>query len=190
MSASDIDNDALAQLMGAAQQGDSAAYLELLRAVTPKIRRMAGRHRGFVGRDVVEDIVQEVLLSVHQARASYDPSRPFMPWLVAIVRNRLADGARRYARAERREVLLDPSDVTFSELEANSDIDESDEADSLHEAVRDLPEGQRRAIELLKLKELSLKEASAMTGSSESALKVATHRAISALRKKLGTEQR
>ena len=85
---------------------------------------------------------------------------------------------------------MEPADVTFSELEANSNIGESDEADSLHEAVRDLPDGQRRAIELLKLKELSLKEASAITGSSESALKVATHRAISTLRKKLGTEQR
>jgi RNA polymerase sigma-70 factor (ECF subfamily) len=151
---------------------------------------MAQRHRGFVSRDVVEDIVQEVLLSVHQARASYDPSRPFIPWLIAIVRNRLADGARRYARTERREVLMEPAEVTFTELEANSDIEESDEASSLHEAVRALPEGQRRAIELLKLKELSLKEASAITGSSESALKVATHRAISALRKKLGTERR
>jgi len=187
---SEIENDALGQLMDAAQQGDSAAYLELLRAVTPKIRHMAQRHRGFVGREVVEDIVQEVLLSVHQARASYDSSRPFIPWLVAIVRNRLADGARRYARTERREVLMEPTDVTFSELQANSDIDESDdEASSLHEAVRSLPEGQRRAIELLKLKELSLKEASAMTGASESALKVATHRAISSLRKKLGNEQ-
>jgi len=45
-----------------------------------------------------------------------------------------------------------------------------------------LPPGQRQALELLKLKEMSLKEASAATGLSITALKVATHRALKSLR--------
>jgi RNA polymerase sigma-70 factor (ECF subfamily) len=57
--------------------------------------------------------------------------------------------------------------------------------EALQDALRALPAGQRRAIELLKLQELSLKEAAARSGTSVGALKVATHRAIAALRKAL-----
>jgi RNA polymerase sigma-70 factor (ECF subfamily) len=56
----------------------------------------------------------------------------------------------------------------------------------LEQALRTLPASQRRAIELLKLQEMSLKEASAATGTSVTALKVATHRAIVSLRRILG----
>jgi RNA polymerase sigma-70 factor (ECF subfamily) len=167
--------DSLGELMRAAQQGDSASYLELLRAVTPRIRDVVRRQRGFAGIAEVEDLVQDVLLSLHTVRATYDPARPFVPWLLAIVRNRLVDGARRYARIARREV----------HVEANDDIGELGDAATLHEAVRALPEGQRQAIELVKLKELSLKEAAQLSGTSVGALKVATHRAMATLRRTL-----
>jgi RNA polymerase sigma-70 factor (ECF subfamily) len=168
--------------MRAAQQGDGGAYLELLRSITPRIRQVVRRQRGFAGAAEVEDLVQDVLLSVHAVRATYDPSRPFNPWLSAIVRNRLVDGARRYARVARREVSVEDMDVTFSGLETNEDGAEVGDAAALHEAVRALPEQQRQAIELLKLKELSLKEAARVSGTSIGALKVATHRAMATLR--------
>ncbi len=60
----------------------------------------------------------------------------------------------------------------------------------LRAAVAELPPGQREAVELLKLKEMSLKEASAATGQSETALKVAVHRAVKRLRVILGDEVR
>jgi RNA polymerase sigma factor (sigma-70 family) len=168
--------------MRAAQRGDGGAYLELLRAITPRIRQVVRRQRGFAGAAEVEDLVQDVLLSVHAVRATYDAARPFGPWLNAIVRNRLVDGARRYGRIARREIIVDDIDVTFSEAEANEQgVDEGDAA-ALQEAVRALPEQQRQAIELLKLKELSLKEAARVSGTSIGALKVATHRAMASLR--------
>jgi RNA polymerase sigma-70 factor (ECF subfamily) len=181
-------DDRLGGLMRAAQAGDSTAYVELLRAITPRIRRIVTRQRGFAGAEEVEDLVQEVLLSIHAVRATYDTSRPFMPWLLAIVRNRLADGARRYARTSGREVRFD--DVTFSEPATNPDQDLSGDVEAVEAAVRALPAGQRQAIELLKLQELSLKEAAAASGSSVGALKVATHRAMTTLRKALGGRRR
>jgi RNA polymerase sigma factor (sigma-70 family) len=174
--------DALGDLMRAAQLGDSGAYLELLRIITPRVRQLVRRQRGFAGGAEVEDLVQDVLLSVHTVRATYDPTRPFTPWLLAIVRNRLVDGARRYGRIARREVLVDDLDVTFSGAETNQDSVEAADAAALRDAVRALPEGQREAIELLKLKELSLKEAAEVSGTSIGALKVATHRAMATLR--------
>jgi RNA polymerase sigma factor (sigma-70 family) len=172
--------------MRAAQAGDATAYLELLRALTPRIRRIIARQRAFAGAEEVEDLVQDVLLSLHAVRATYDPARPFMPWLLAIVRNRLADGARRYAKTAAREVQVEDMDVTFAEPATNLPEDISDRVEALHHAVRALPAGQQQAIELLKLQELSLKEAAAASGASVGALKVATHRAMAALRKALG----
>ena len=179
-------SDALGLLMRAAQDGDAVAYAELLRAIAPQVRRIVARQRGFAGIADVEDLVQDVLLSVHAVRATYDSSRPFVSWLLAIVRNRLADGARRYARTARREIRVDESDVTFFEVETNTDSGEPADAEVVREAVRALPEGQREAIELLKLKELSLKEAAEASGTSVGALKVATHRAMASLRRALG----
>jgi RNA polymerase sigma factor (sigma-70 family) len=176
--------DQLGRLMGAAQQGDAAAYRELLRSVTPRIRRLVFRQGAFSAAEDAEDVVQDILLSLHAVRRTYDPRRPFMPWLLAIARNRLADAARRYRRTGAREVLVDNPDVTFADPAANRR--EDDDLEALNQALRSLPAGQRRAIELLKLEGFSLREAAGMTGMSIGALKVATHRAIAALRKALG----
>jgi RNA polymerase sigma factor (sigma-70 family) len=178
--------DPLAELMRRAQHGDATAYRELLEAISPRIRALVRRRRGFIGREHVEDIVQDVLLSVHAVRATFDPERPFMPWLFAIVRHRLVDDARRYARQGAHELQADEANVTFDELAANRPDDAFGDMDALISAVGALPPGQRQAIELLKLQEMSLKEASTATGLSIGALKLATHRAMATLRRTLG----
>ena len=175
----------LSRLMARAQQGDSRAYVTLLRAITPRIRQLVRARRGFLGESVVEDVVQEVLLSVHTVRATYDPARPLMPWLSAIVRHRLADAGRRHGRQGAHEIGVDDLDVTFQAPAANSREETFGDPEALAQAIQALPPGQRQAVELLKLRELSLKEASALTGMSIGALKIATHRAIASLRRAL-----
>jgi RNA polymerase sigma-70 factor (ECF subfamily) len=179
------DDERLGGLMRAAQAGDAEAYLVLLREIAPRVRRIVARRRGNGATADIEDLVQDVLLSVHVARASYDASRPFLPWLLAIARNRLVDGARRYARHAAHEVQVEDLDVTFAELAANSSVEAVGDVHALRDAVQALPPGQRDAIELLKLRGLSLKEAAVVTGMTVGALKVATHRAIAALRRML-----
>src|SRR5712671_2030059 len=98
MSKSEKDEKYLGDLMRDAQSGIAAAYLELLEDITPRLRRIIRRQRSFLGTEDIEDLVQDILLSVHSVRATFDPQRPFMPWLMAITRNRLVDGARRYSR--------------------------------------------------------------------------------------------
>lgn len=192
MKETDSTTDTLGLLMRNAQKGDARAYAELLHRITPLVRAVVRNARGFAGREEVEDVVQEALLTLHTVRASYDASRPFEPWLMAIVRHRLADGARRHARTRGREKSID-DDVTFLEPTTNTnpetEVATGDEARRLHDAVQALPDNQRRAIELLKLQELSLKEAEAASGMSTGALKVATHRAVASLRRLLGTER-
>ena len=85
-----------------------------------------------------------------------------------------------------REVAVETYPETSGEDETNRG-DGYGDAEALRQAVKSLPEGQRVAIELLKLRELSLKEAASVSGMSVAALKVATHRATRALRLALRT---
>ena len=173
--------------MARAQAGDREAYRRLLEDVTPYLRSIAARH--FQNSGDIEDTVQEVLLTVHAIRHAYDPARPFGPWLVAIANRRVVDGLRRQGRSRAREVALDAEHETFAAPEANYH-EAASEARALREAVESLPPGQRDAIRMLKLREMSLKEAAAVSGMTVAALKVATHRAVKSLRKVLGRQDR
>ena len=185
-----VVNDAcLAELMRAAQAGDSGAYRQLLNNIVPRLRHLIRKRRPFLSAADIEDLVQDVLLSLHAVHATYDPQRPFMPWLLAIVHNRTADGARRYARRSSHEVQVAELPVTFSADGENYSADGYGDPEALRQAVAGLPKRQRDAIEMLKLRELSLKEASAQTGVSVTALKVSVHRGMAALRKALAGGQ-
>lgn len=178
-----VTEAALAVLMRAAQEGDSAAYGQLLRAVTPLVRRLAARR--WTGSDDAEDVVQDVLLSLHQVRHTYDPGRPFLPWLMAIARNRLVDIQRRQVRRARGEVAVEVLPETFSGEETKELVDRMADTEALTQALAQLPAGQRKAVELLRIKEMSLKEASDVSGMSVAALKVSMHRAMKTLRRVL-----
>src|SRR2546422_6880906 len=67
-----------AALMRAMQAGDADAYIQLMREITPRIRFVVRSRRKFLAVDDIEDLVQDVLLSVHAVRATYDPGRPFI----------------------------------------------------------------------------------------------------------------
>jgi RNA polymerase sigma factor (sigma-70 family) len=178
----------LADLMRSAQDGDHSAYVLLLEEATPLLRQTVRRHRGFLQPADIEDLIQDILLSLHAVRATYDPGRPFLPWLMAIARNRMADGARRYVRRSANEMAVEHLPVTFAEDGANVLGDGYGDPEVLRQAMRRLPRGQREAIEMLKLREMSLREAAAATGLSIAALKVAAHRGMHALRKALLTD--
>ncbi|HXP73400.1 MAG TPA: sigma-70 family RNA polymerase sigma factor [Stellaceae bacterium] len=170
-------------LMAAAQDGDRVAYERLLREVLPFLRALAARqHRA---PDRAEDVVQDVLLTVHRVRHTYDPARPFTHWLAAIARRRSIDALRRRGRTEAAEVSDERAYETFADPRAKQEMEVRDRAGGLGPAIASLPRGQREALELLKLRQLSLAEASQASGKSIASLKVSVHRAIRALRAQL-----
>ena len=172
--------------MAAAQAGDRAAYERLLRGCTPLIRRVV-RHRG-IQPDRVDDIVQDVLLTVHRARQTYDPTRSFSAWLCTIAQRRAVDAMRRRGRQDRREVFAPIEYDNHPDAEAEGARGGSWEGQSerMRDAVEQLPPGQREAVEALALRQLSLDEASLATGKTKGALKVNMHRALNALRARFG----
>ena len=174
--------------MAAAQDGDRAAYERLLREILPFLRALVVHRHG--APDRVEEVVQATLLTVHRVRHAYDPARPFRPWVAAIARRRSVDALRRRFRTEAHEVFDATAYETFADPAANRPMEVSAATEGLGEAIAALSSPQREAIELLKLRELSLAEASRLSGKSIAALKVNVHRAIKSLRKRLQGEER
>jgi RNA polymerase sigma-70 factor (ECF subfamily) len=172
-----------AGLMAAAQNGDKTSYERLLREVVPFVRAIvAGQHRTA---DRIDDVVQDVLLTIHRVRHTYDPGRPFEHWLATIAKRRSIDSLRRRLRTQANETADNEAYETFADPQANRSTEVRDAAEVLGGAISGLTGRQKEAIELLKLKEMSLAEASRASGQSVAALKVNVHRAIKALRTKL-----
>jgi RNA polymerase sigma-70 factor (ECF subfamily) len=175
--------------MQRAQCGSEGAYSRLLQELPPVIGRMIRRQMAGATPSDQEDLLQEVLMSIHAARATYDPARPFTPWLKAIVVHRVIDFARRHKRIAAGQVLTDDMAADIADDTAGDAMVRYDAVDALQKAISKLPAGQRSAIELLKLREMSLREAAAMTGMSITALKASVHRAVRTLRVSLARYQ-
>ena len=176
------------QLMRAAQAGDARCYEQLLRAVTPFIRNLARRYCRQP--DLAEDVVQDVLLTVHRIRHTWDPNRPFSPWLASIAARRGIDRIRRDSRISRHEVSDELAVETFASPEANNDSGALRAVEAIEPLLAALPERQRRALEAVKIRGLSVAQAASESGQSVGALKVNVHRAVKALRKLAGTADR
>ncbi|MBV1700264.1 MAG: sigma-70 family RNA polymerase sigma factor [Hyphomicrobiales bacterium] len=165
-------------LMARGQEGDQAAYRRLLIEITPYLRALAARQL-FNAADI-EDGVQDILLTLHTIRHTYDKSRPFGPWLATIAQRRLIDRLRKTSRNRKRETTLTEDHEQF--VDGNGRDEPMVQPRSLAAAIASLPVAQQQAIHLLKLQELSLNEAALKTGMSVGALKIATHRAMKSLR--------
>lgn len=172
--------------MAAAQAGDAAAYDRLLRAALPLLRAVARRR--IVNPAEAEDAVQDALLTIHTLRHSYESARPIRPWMVAICERRAIDRLRRQGRRGGRETPIDDFGETLAAPGANRG-EERVAAAELRAAVAELSQPQRTALGFAKLEDLPLAEASARSGMSVGALKVATHRAMKVLRRRLGVEE-
>lgn len=167
--------------MAAAQDGDAAAYESLLRDLLPALR---GFVRGRLGDPAsVEDVVQNVLLSLHRARHTFRPERRFAPWFWTIARNAITDAQRARGVRLRREEPLEDRDLASQEAEP--EISLGGLSPELERALDSLPPAQRQAVELLHVHELSVAEAAERAGVSMSALKVRAHRGYKALRLRL-----
>lgn len=164
------DDRSLAQLMAAAQTGDASAYRTVL---TESQRWLARYFARRIAPSAVDDLVQDTLASLHAKRATYDPSRPFLPWLAAIARYRWVDQLRRTYRAD--ETVLD------EDLSVDSFEPEVAARVSLDRLLEKLPAKQAEVIRLVKIDGLSIAEAADRSAQSESLVKVNIHRGLKKL---------
>jgi len=171
--------------MAAAQAGDGAAYQALLRDCIPIIKSVA-RRRG-VTADHVDDVVQDVLLTIHRARQTYDPRRSFTAWLCVIADRRAIDLLRRVRRQDLREVHAPLAFEGHADQAADpaQGLAHADATSTVTRAIASLPARQREAVQHLVLEERSLADAAALTRRTAGSLKVNLHRALKVLRDKI-----
>ena len=170
-------------LMVSAQAGDESDYRQLLQELAKAIQKFL-RSR-FGDHHFIDDCVQEALIAVHQARHTYDPRRPFRPWLFAIVRHKAIDTLRKQRTREKvvdhykseQEILGQTADPSSSELELEGRLLES------------LSTQHREVLVLTKIMGYSIAETAEKLGISQGAVKVRVHRAIRRLQQSLARNE-
>jgi len=170
----------LEALMQRSLAGDKLAYAELLRATTRFLRPYLAQ-RLSAGSEV-DDLLQEILISIHKARHTYDGNRPYKPWAYAIAKFRLQDHLRAHYADHLQQA------VELSEVENNlaQDVTEPEITyESIRGEVEKLPPKQAAILRLMHQEGFTAKEAAEKMGMKESAVKVAAHRAYKLLRKVL-----
>lgn len=170
------DEPALKALMMKGLAGDAAAHRAFLQAITGPLRAFL-RSRLRNAPEDAEDLLQETILAVHTRRDTYDPSYPVTAWLYAIARYRLIDHLRRIGR---RGVAV-PIDDAADLIAAEPDDEPADARRDVLRLLERLNAKQREAIRLVKLEQLSVREAAQKTGFSESDIKISIHRGLKAL---------
>src|SRR5579872_691752 len=164
----------LNDLMVRYQQADSAAAAILIDRVSPQL------HRFFLVQEVsrrsADDLLQDTWLRIHQARHTYRPGEPVLPWIYAIARHVRVDNYRKTRRVDIHEQQVEA-------LPERADIrPESSRAPDLESLLAELPESQREVIVMLKVAGMSLEEVARATRSSVGSVKQKAHRAYEKLR--------
>jgi RNA polymerase sigma-70 factor, ECF subfamily len=164
--------------MIAGLQGDASAHRALLSSLSGHLRAYYRNKLVRAGRgpEEVEDLVQEALMAIHTRRDTYDPTQLFTPWVYAIARYKLIDHLRQSQPRLANVPIEDAAEITAADDRAatESNLD-------LTRLLAKLPEKVRLAIQYVKIEGLSVVEAAARCGISESAVKINVHRGLKAL---------
>ena len=181
MAAMSANEQRLRQLLLQGLAGEAQAYHVFLKDLAAHVRAFLRRRLASLP-DEIEDLVQDTLLAVHNQRHTYRADQPVTAWVHAIARYKLIDLLR--SRSV-REALHDPIDDDMA-LFAASDTEAADARRDVAQLLEQLPDNQRLPIVHTKLEGLSVAEAAAATGMSESAIKVGVHRGLKALAALMG----
>jgi RNA polymerase sigma-70 factor (ECF subfamily) len=163
--------------------GDDAAFALVYDALAPRLYGYLLRQTR--ERSRAEDLLQQTMLHIHRARASFIPGAEVTPWAFAIARRLLVDSLRR----NKREVLSEdgePDPGVDGAPSAEEMVRARELATRVERVLAKLPQSQRAAFELIKNEGLSVAEAAQVLGTTVAAVKLRAHRAYEALRGALG----
>jgi RNA polymerase sigma-70 factor (ECF subfamily) len=185
-SESDAGNDAdLA--MARCAEGDDAAFHVVFTTLAPRLGRFLKRLSG--SQSLADDLVQETLLKMFQARGHFTPGMPVLPWAYAVARHAYLDAAR---AARRRPLVFE--DAELGARTANQPSLEGDgeqnliarrAAEAVERALAQMTTLRREAFVLLRYEGLSVAAAAQVLGASEGAVKLRAFQAYEQIRAEL-----
>jgi RNA polymerase sigma-70 factor (ECF subfamily) len=140
---------------------------------------------GWLGEEQeAREAAQEALLKAWRARASYDPARPFAPWLFQIVKHTCFDAAAR--RRHRAVPGLEPERVADGSRSAADGLEQAQSDRRVQAALRALSDEHREILNMRHFRELSYAEIAAELGIPEGTVMSRLYRARRALVAALG----
>ncbi|HZC98049.1 MAG TPA: sigma-70 family RNA polymerase sigma factor [Bradyrhizobium sp.] len=167
-----------AEAMRAERHGEALAYEGMLEEVAMALRRSLAPRlvRVGLGAHEAEDLVQEILIGLHGKRHTWDPARPFLPWLYAITRYKLIDFTRHRRHETRRRVDLSLEDWLEIVEPPFDEVNRSPWEVERHLAV--LPVSQRAIVRAIAVEGESVRNVARGLATSEGAVRMTLHRAI------------
>ena len=181
MSTEDFETK-LRQLYLESMKGDRASYEIFLELSSVLIKRYLIKLGGkFADVQSIEDLLQEVLITLHEKKHTYQLERPLLPWIYAITRHRYID----YYRSRKRKPGMVSIDAEF---EQRLESPESEQEHSIEEVMAFLTPKQKEMLMLIKVEGQSYVEAAKTLSMSVPAVKVAVHRIVKALKGKVNHE--
>jgi RNA polymerase sigma-70 factor (ECF subfamily) len=170
---------ALTILFRSGLEGNQADYARFLASITPLLTRIVGKRLTTCD---AEDVVQEILISIHKARHTYDGVRPLIPWLVSIAKFRITDHLRKHytQRQDKAVAISDWENILTDVTEGGVDYE------SIDNLLEGVPEAHKRILMLMHVEGYTAKEVGKQLEMNESAVKVAAHRAIKKIRIRFG----
>jgi RNA polymerase sigma-70 factor (ECF subfamily) len=158
--------------VAAARDGDAAAFARLYHRYA---RMVHGILLARAPRDAVDDLVQDVFLTVYQRLDSLRDPAAFGGWLAMIARNRATDHHRRTRETEELD----------ERMAVTHDAGEQ-QAQAALAAIRQLPEAYRETLILRLVEGMSGAEIAGRTGLTPASVRVNLHRGMKMLREQLG----
>jgi RNA polymerase sigma factor (sigma-70 family) len=165
-----------AQLMARAQDGDREAFHILFNDVGPLVTRFLRRRLSDLNQ--IEDVCQEAMIAVYKSRHTYEPERPFEPWLFAIVRKVSGEHLRRERQRVGFQILVEELPEISVQGSSLNELE-------LREALEQLSPTQIEAVGLTKVIGLSVEEAARRAGTTVGSMKLRVHRAYESLKRSL-----
>jgi len=172
-----LTEERLRSLMLQSLSGDGASYRLFLDELSLHLRSFL-RRRLSRKPEEIEDIVQELLLAIHNQRHTYDSKLPLTVWVHAIARYKVIDWLRRRSRHDLKNDSLDEREELFA---APDDSGAAEASLDIAKLLKQLPERQRLPIQYVKIEGGSIAEAAKRIGISESAVKIGIHRGLKRL---------
>lgn len=167
------------QLLQKALLGDANSYQQFLTEISHYLRPFIGRR---IPSADIEDVLQEILVSIHKARHTYDGKRSILPWITAIARYRVVD----YLRNHYSKIQYAHDDISEMQDFLGEDVTEpSLLSEYIAEEVEKLPAKQQSILYLMHTEGYTAKEVGIKLGMNESAVKVSAHRAYKIIKARL-----
>ncbi len=170
-------------LVALVAQGSSPALEELSRRHTPLLRSEAWRILGDA--DDAADVAQEVLWKIWRHAGEYDRSKAGVGTWLGVLTRRLAIDRLRQRRRRMRLLDSQPPQSDVVPPEATDRVDALDRSRVVRTALGELPNEQRKILELMYFRDMSQREIARATGIPLGTVKTRAGLAVRRLRQTL-----